>query len=512
MTFQSILFLKNEELKTNVLTIKEQDFFVDLNLNQILDSLVKGKEEYDLLPFFQTPLTDVETIIYRQMVMADLENPKLLKIVQTFADGMRSLRDQQKFNAKLEYPYHKERLFIDAVIFYVELLNQFSHSLSSINLQSEGLIAYRDYLKSYVQSEEVINMVSEARTIISNLSTIKYCVNIDGLHVQVLPFENEPDYSNDVEETFARFKQGDVKDYKIGIPFTLSMNHVEAAILEGVATLNPEIFARMDGYYKSNLNFQNGLITVFDREIQFYIAYLGYIEKVKNIGLKFCFPLILDKSKQILSKESYDLALANYLIEEKKEMVVNNFYLQGNERIIVVSGPNQGGKTTFARTFGQLHYLASLGCPVPGSEARLYLFDNIFTHFEKEENIKNLRGKLEDDLVRIHEILINATNNSVIILNELFSSTTLQDAVFLSKLVMDTVIRLDSLCVWVTFIDELSTHSEQTVSMVGSVLTENPSQRSYKIFRKPADGLAYALAIAEKYHLTYKSLKERLRV
>ena len=57
------------------------------------------------------------------------------------------------------------------------------------------------------------------------------------------------------------------------------------------------------------------------------------------------------------------------------------------------------------RAFGQAHYLATLGLCIPGSESALYLFDNILTHFGREEDMSTLNGKLQDDLVRLHELL-----------------------------------------------------------------------------------------------------------
>jgi DNA mismatch repair ATPase MutS len=314
-----------------------------------------------------------------------------------------------------------------------------------------------------------------------------------------------------VEETFEKFRQGVEKDYRSDSSAGSGVNHIEAQILQLVARLYPGIFSNLADYYVRNSDFQNDIIVAFDREIQFYMAYLEYMAGFKAAGLRFCYPEVSDTSKEICDYEGFDAALANKLIGEKSPVVCNDFWLKDKERIFIVSGPNQGGKTTFARTFGQLHFLAGIGCPVPGREARLFLFDRLFTHFEKEEKVQNLRGKLKDDLVRIHDIVSRATSNSIIIMNEIFTSTALKDAVFLGQKILDKIIRLDALCVCVTFVDELASMSEKTVSVVSTIVPENPALRTYKLVRKPADGLAFAISIAEKHRLTYACLKERLR-
>jgi DNA mismatch repair protein MutS len=506
--FESILFDRPDEDSGGAR--EEPDYFVDLNLDQVLRSMTTGREEYDLAPFFYAPLGDVAGIRYRQEVLRDLEQPAVFEALATFADGMRRMRAHLDQAEKLRNEFQRQSWFVDAVEIYCAAVRSYAEELVQCEVSSRGLQGLRDHLTEYVASSRFGSLAEETEAVKQAIAGIRYRVKIQGLRVTVSRYAGDADYSERVLETFARFRQGAVRSYLARLTDFVEMNQVEERILDCVARLYPDEFAQRAEYCKRHRDYLDATIARFDREVQFYVAYLELIGRIRGAGLPFCYPCVSAETKGMAAVQAFDIALANKLVPEHREVVGNDFHLEGSERIFVVSGPNNGGKTTFARTVGQLHHLAGLGLMVPGREARVFLPDRIYTHFEKEEDIETLRGKFEDELVRVHAILEQATPSSVLVMNESFSSTTLNDALFVGAAVINRILELDAFGVYVTFVDELASLSEATVSMVSQIVPENPAERTFKVLRKPADGLAYAWAIAEKHRLTYDRLVERI--
>lgn len=508
--FFSILF-EHPEDRISDDAVREPPFFADLNCDQVVAAVTAGKPEYDLAPFFQTPLRRIEAIEYRQDVMRELEGEALRDTVNAFAQAMGQVRQRIARIKTLHSQEQKQAWFIDAIELYCRSIETLNHALAALQPRSRGFRRFRDYLARYARSDRFNSLSTGVRDLKAALATVEYCVQIQGDGFTVRRYRNEPDYSTEVEATFEKFKQGAARDYRIKFPNGDDMSHIEAKILEFVGRLHPEVFAPLQSFCDAYSEFIDRKIAEFDREVQFYLSYLEYTAPLRAAGLQFCYPRLSSDSKAIHDYDGFDIALAHKLVAQNSNVVCNDFSLEGNERVLVISGPNQGGKTTFARAFGQIHYLASIGCAVPGRQAQLYLFDGIYTHFEREEKVENLRGKLEDDLIRVRQILNEATSRSIIIMNEVFTSTTIHDETFLSKKVMERIVALGALSVWVTFVDELASFAPQTVSMTSTIVAENPALRTFKIVRHPADGLAYAMAIAQKHRLTYGSIIERIK-
>jgi DNA mismatch repair protein MutS len=235
-SFQSILFDQNE-LGTESCT--EPDFFGDLNLDQILTSLSAGREEYDLAPFFYRPLRDVEAVHYRHHVLGDLQTEPVLGAVRAFADGMRRMRSNLALVEKLHYSRQKHRWFLEAVATYCRAVAGLRQQLGQLELRSRGLIGLRDYVAAYDDSDEFAALAAETQAVVDALASVGYTVHIRGNRVRVGRYDGEPDMSEEIEQAFAKFKQGAVKDYRVRIPEWADMNHVEAQILDLVARLHP---------------------------------------------------------------------------------------------------------------------------------------------------------------------------------------------------------------------------------------------------------------------------------
>ena len=367
MAFHSILFGR-EDSSTPVAS--EPPFFADLHLDQIVSALIAGRDQYELAPFFCRPLHGVEAVRYRHQVLRDLEQETVLDAVSVFAHAMERMRKHLAFARTLHYARQRQRWFLAAVTVYCESVGSFVEQLARLELRAPGFVALRDRLVSYAESDGFAALAAETRELESELARITYAIQIKGNHVKVDAYGGEPDLSEEVERTFAKFRHAAVTDDPVRFREYPDMNHVEAQILELVAKLHSHTFARLEAYCTRHRHYLDETIGRFDREVQFYLAYLQYIAPLKAAGLAFCEPRVSTSSKEIHAAETFDPALASKLVEERAAVVCNGFYLTDAERILVVSAPNNGGKTTFARTVGQLHYLASLGLSVPGRDAR----------------------------------------------------------------------------------------------------------------------------------------------
>ncbi len=157
-------------------------------------------------------------------------------------------------------------------------------------------------------------------------------------------------------------------------------------------------------------------------EVGFYLGAINLIKKIKTGSGHICFP-IPRENKEVTFTGLYDLGL---LLSTDVNIVSNCMESKGTE-LFIITGTNRGGKSTFLRSMGQAQLLMQAGIFVPAETFTANTVSGIYTHFKHEEDRELNRGKFEDELSKMNEIVSHIKKNGMILLNESFSSTNTRE-------------------------------------------------------------------------------------
>jgi DNA mismatch repair protein MutS len=242
--------------------------------------------------------------------MRDLENGAQYDAVARFAAAMRSVREHLSQAGKLHYKYQKEAWLLDAVDLYCQGVERLRSDLRGTAPFSLGLLGFFGYLDGYVGSPAFQNLLSEIAALREKLSSICYTLLIGDGAITISAHHDESDYGAEIQADFEKFKQGAAGDHIFKFRDFEQMNHIEAGVLDRIAWLNPAIFAQLDDLSARSSSLFDRTVLRFDREAQFYVAYIAHMRHFTGDGLTFCYPRMSPESKEVHVTEGYDLALA----------------------------------------------------------------------------------------------------------------------------------------------------------------------------------------------------------
>ena len=145
-------------------------------------------------------------------------------------------------------------------------------------------------------------------------------------------------------------------------------------------------------------------------ELAFYIGCLNLHRRLLDLSAPFTFPTASDaNTRRFSSNDLYDICLAL----ELNKRPVGNEVEAGGKSLLIVTGANQGGKTTFLRSVGLAQLMTQCGMFAPAASLRLNIVNGLFTHFKREEDVTMKSGKFDEELSRMNAIVNTLTPNAL---------------------------------------------------------------------------------------------------
>jgi hypothetical protein len=546
-----------------------QNAIADLDLDSTisglaLDSSHRKHIKEILLDLCQDPAV----IRYRQEIIEDLLRiPALIEGFHGILEKIFTLDRYRFFKAQDELLYEVTWRLGELEV-CVDCIKALSGLFRTIKIEpkSRGLENLRDYIQNIEKDETFKNLVKELPDLLTkvrSIASVTIGVNLDD---RLRPVEatlvsvNRDPYGDTKPSLFNRLfgrkkkKSSQSKSVDARVKPGIAPKHSVPSVHDsargsGIAEItraNPmmiplfrdlsEVLNKISFPIARALNKYVGVnsryLVNLGAELAFYLGAVKLIGRIESSGLPMCKPELAPKEERsCLLEDCFNINLALRLYEREKEhrlekiLITNDAQFDSDARILILTGPNQGGKTTFTQAIGIVQVLAQAGLYVPGSRARISPAEGIYTHFPVREHPELDTGRLGEEAKRLGEIFEEATPFSLILLNESLSNTSHSESLFLMRDVVRILRLLGARAVLTTHLHELAAQlaelnaeppkDNRAVSMVSQVKDghgdHTPIERTFKIIRSEPTGLSYAGEIATQYGISFEQLQKLLK-
>jgi hypothetical protein len=521
------------------------DVIRDLELEAVLSAMCSQRAYRDALRAILFRLClDEETIRCRQIVLADLlASPVLGAKLKELLPLLDELTGFSYRRAAVENPLHEvvaRARELELLVAIVLRLHE-AFSGAATPLRSPGLIALRDQIAAQVEDRQFQELAEDLPALLESLrrnASVTIGVNLDErlrpeaavlLSVNDQPFTESSlldrllgkgEGRGGVAPIHRPPVSGDERLEPMMVPLFRDLAKVLQKISEPVAR-ELKKYAQLNGRFLAELHPQ----------LIFYVCALDLIHDLQAAGMSLATPQIVPAGERISrASAAYNLLLAIQKLHTQDAgrpsaaVVANDVDLGENGRIAILTGPNQGGKTTYMQGVGLLHVLAQVGLPVPAEEAHFSPVDAIYTHYPLEERLELGTGRFGDEARRIRAIFEEATPRSLVLLNESLSTTDMGEGAYLARDVVRALRRIGLRAIFTTHLHELAAAAAEINagtpgdSAVFSLIASRPQgamapdeKYSYHIQPGPPLGRSYAEHIAARYGISGEQLQALLQ-
>jgi DNA mismatch repair protein MutS len=529
----------------------------DLGLEHIIRALNEdGRHERDIKAIFLTPCDDAETIYYRQAIIEDFLNAP--ELTRAFKELLPKLSDLAYYGSLAEatgLTFQQTISRIGELELYVEMVEKLAALLDNPDhqLQSPGLRRLRDLLLARMQEpifERLRQELPGIAATIRKLASITVGINLDHnlrpIAATLVSVNTEPFQGS----SFFKKLFGEQSEFKgISQLHTVPMKSISTADGRLVPTQQRSdpmlfpLFKDLDGVItnmvrpadaalKDFLRVSTQFLAALEPEIVFYLGAARLINDLRASGLPMCRAQAAEAdSRTCIIRDGYNVNLALRCMFRQPgvniaaQVVCNDVVFDENGRIFIITGPNQGGKTTYLQGIALAQVLFQAGLYVPGTEACISPVDGIYTHFPIEEKPSSEAGRFGEEAQRLNEIFAHATRYSLILLNESLASTASGESLYLARDIVRCLKLLGVRAAYTTHmhelasdLDELNANTPGDSPVVSLVAVAQPDpaangdavRRTYKIIPSAPMGRSFAQELATRYGISFDKIVETL--